>query len=423
MDDGQVQRLDDQDRHSGTAAHQKGFVAHHKDKMWRQCTPDEQKHGLCLAEFNGDLWGEPTTKELEKWSQLGLLPPGRGGRAITRRKDKPLHIHHVGHDASKYEADRIERIKGWTPNFDWVPGMLAEGQKYFLILCSGHRRWKDLATFFWWESSLVPICIDITIDAKWGDLLAQNKLWISLIHARKVAGGHAGPPCETFSFARWLENQDSIYPRPLRNDQQPWGMDGRTLRETFQYMTGNFLFWQSMTLLLTIYAFGGSYSLEHPKGADKAQGSKPGKWSVWDSSFVRQLLLAGDVRLWTFLQGPLGQPFPKPTSILAARLPGLGSALYAGYDPAWRATATLGGRENGQWRTSKAKAYPAKLCQILAQQHIEFATNQVCHGCTDDPPQLQEALHALANSYDPYLISSRGTLMGADFHFRKASCD
>ena len=145
--------------------------------------------------------------------------------------------------------------------------------------------------------------------------------------------GHAGPPCETYSLARWLEIEDSIYPRPLRSCEQPWGLDGRTLRETRQWMMGNILMWRALFLLFTIYAYGGSFTLEHPKGC----GGKDNKWTIWDSSFIKQLMLAGDIKLWAILQGPLGQPFAKPTNLLAARLERLGR-------PSMKATTSDGGR-------------------------------------------------------------------------------
>ena len=256
--------------------------------------------------------------------------------------------------------------------------------------------------------------MDVAIHPEFGNVL-EIGLWRSLIHARRVAGGHAGPPCETYSLARWLEIEDSIYPRPLQSCEQPWGLDGRTLRETRQWMMGNILMWRALFLLFTIYAYGGSFTLEHPKGC----GGKDNKWTIWDSSFIKQLMLAGDIKLWTILQGPLGQPFAKPTNLLAARLERLGAAIYEGYNKRWRPTTKLGGREGSQWKTARAKAYPPALCRILAQQHIAFAEQQIGEGTTQEPEGLEQALDALANSYDPYWLEARGTKMCSDYNFGK----
>ena len=79
----------------------------------------------------------------------------------------------------------------------------------------------------------------------------------------------------------------------------------------------------------------------------------------------------------------------------------------------------LGGKENGRWRTEHAKAYPPKMCRILAQQHIFHAMTLQKQGRTQEPEGLEKALQALANSYDPYLCDARGTKMCADYNFQQ----
>ena len=59
-----------------------------------------------------------------------MLPPGKGGTEITNRKGNDMTIHHVGRDAADYEAQRLEMLKRWQPNHDWMPGMLAKVQRY-----------------------------------------------------------------------------------------------------------------------------------------------------------------------------------------------------------------------------------------------------------------------------------------------------
>ena len=94
----------------------------------------------------------------------------------------------------------------------------------------------------------------------------------------------------------------------------------------------------------------------------------------------------------------------------------MGTALYAGYNRSWKPTMKLGGKHAGRWKTEQAKAYPAKLCQIIAQQHISHAAMLKGEGHTDDPPDLQEALAALTFSYDPYMGTGKGTTMRADYN-------
>lgn len=418
MSEEAANELDERDRKAGVAIHQKGLVEHSLDRGWRWCTDSEREHALQLRNTPPVTEGAPTEQELDAWAALGMLPPGQGGREITSRGTTDWVMHNVGQEATNFEHQLLERVTKWNPNPDWIPRGPAEGRRFFLILFSGHRRFEDLASYIWWQSDLIPICVDVAIHPEFGNALDVG-LWRSLIHARRVAGGHAGPPCETYSLARWMEVEGSIYPRPLRSCEQPWGLDGRTLRETRQWLMGNLLMWRALYLLLTIYAYGGTFTLEHPKGC----GGKDNKWTIWDSSFVKQLLLAGDIRLWTILQGPLGQPFAKPTNLLAARLEGLGLAIYEGYDKKWRPTMKLGGREGAQWKTARAKAYPPALCRILAQQHIAVADLQVGEGTTKEPDGLEQALEALANSYDPYWLEAKGTKMCSDYNFGRVSED
>eukprot|EP00435_Cladocopium_sp_Y103_P047607 s1949_g14.t1 len=412
-----VYQLDEKDRCEGVAVHQHGLRSQQQDMSWRYCTEDEMKDRLSLQpsfQEKDSNFDDPTEEELQTWAQYGMLPPGQGGHQKTQRKPTTMTMHHVSRDLSMHEKHLHERVQGWTPNFDYVPLPLADGRKFFLILFAGHRRPGDLASwFFWLSDDIIPIPIDVAIDAHHGNVF-NDKLWISLIHSKKVVGGHGGPPCETFSLARWIECDNGTFPRPLRTTEQPWGCDERTDREVRQTLVGSLLMFRTLYLLVLIYAFGGSFTLEHPAGC----GGQDHKWSIWESSFIAQLLLAGDIRRWTILQGPLGQPFPKPTNLLAGRLASLGLAMYAGYNRAWKPTVRLGGRKaDGRgWKTAEAKAYPTEMCRILAQQHLQHAESLMFEGWTEEPEGLEEALLSLSFSYDPYVTSGKGIHMKSDYH-------
>ena len=86
---------------------------------------------------------------------------------------------------------------------------------YPIFRTSGHRRSGDLASWFHWNTDIQPICVDVAIHEKLGNARDLDN-WIQLIKTRRVVGAHAGPPCETYSAARWLPSPDSIFPRPLR---------------------------------------------------------------------------------------------------------------------------------------------------------------------------------------------------------------
>ena len=269
----------------------------------------------------------------------------------------------------------------------------------------------DIASWFHWNTDIQPICIDMAIHEEHGNVMNLGH-WEAMARARRPVGGHAGPPCETHSTARWLPAVDNIFPRPLRTNQDPWGCDHRQLHEVWQCHVGTILMLAAIRILTWIYVYGGSISLEHPKG----DNDSPVKWSIWKSSFLRQLLLAADAKLTTFLQGPLGQNFPKPTTIFAARLPDLAQHIYSQYDLRWKPTEKLGGRADGAWRTSKAKVYPERLCWALEQSHIQHAEQLKCEGHDEIPEHLTEVITALSGIHDPYDETANNIFMKADFH-------
>ena len=147
------------------------------------------------------------------------------------------------------------------------------------------------------------------------------------------------------------------------------GCGYRQLSEVWQCHIGTVLMLTAIKILLWVYVFNGSAILEHPRGEPKGAYI----WFIWCSSFIRQWLLPADVDLIAFLQGPPGQKFPKPTSLLAARLPGLAKSLYSHYDLRWKATEWLGGKAGKEWKTARAKAYPERLCKVLAFCRIDHA--------------------------------------------------
>ena len=167
--------------------------------------------------------------------------------------------------------------------------------------------------------------------------------------------------------------------------------------------------WLALTYLIVVYAFGGCFSLEHPKGPQ--EGNE--RWCVWHSAFIDRLLTLHDVSLVTFLQGPLGRPFAKPTRLLVGRLPGMAQALYSRYDTSWKPTQVLGGRGSTGWKTASAKVYPANLSAAIAEQFVLFASSAQRSGHTDEPKWLPTAIDRLS-MWDPY--GDTHSAMRADFH-------
>eukprot|EP00435_Cladocopium_sp_Y103_P017695 s325_g4.t1 len=406
----QTNDKDENDRIEGTVLHRQGFQHVEKDQLWRWAEEWELQPHLPVLLDDSITDDDPTEAELAAWAQLGMLPAGQGGRSKTIRGQVDLQLYNVAFETNRLEKKLHDQVGKWQKGSSWVPKPLADGRKFLLVLFSGHRRDFDVAQFTSWTSDLIPISIDLAIDRECGNIL-HDGMWRDLIRSRQVSGAHGAPPCETFSLARWIE-ADGVAPRPLRNMEQPWGVDHRNLREVEQVTIGNMLMVKTLYLLTMVFFFGGSVTMEHPAEIE----DKAHKWTIWDSAFVHQLLTIVGFYKVRFLQGPLGRPFSKPTNLLVGRIQNMHQIIYSKYDPMWRPTEKLGGRHNGAWRTTWAKEYPPKLCQALAEGHVNHSRIVPTSGDESDPPGLQRFLDCLAKTYDPYSGDLEGTVM-------KSGCD
>eukprot|EP00438_Fugacium_kawagutii_P008299 Skav206322 [mRNA] locus=scaffold1420:111633:116027:+ [translate_table: standard] len=200
-----TQRLDEADRQAKQAHHQRGLRAAADDRVWRMATPDELRPLLVPRASLSTALHEPASEaELTTWSQYGLLPPGRGGRPATQRALSDTKIFNLMAEIRGWEPRRLEAAHGWQPSFDWVPRPFSRGEAYALILFSGHRRDGDIATWLSHFGHLTPICVDLAVHHEAGNVM-RDQPWVQLIRARRVKAAHAGPPCETYTLARWIK--------------------------------------------------------------------------------------------------------------------------------------------------------------------------------------------------------------------------
>ena len=204
---------------------------------------------------------------------------------------------------------------------------------------------------------------------------------------------------------------DGTGPRPLRDSEMPWGRDFLRPHELQQCVTGSILMMITLKLLLLAYAFGGPMSMEHPRGDNQSSI----KWSIWLSSLVRWIVIGPALDTLTFLQGPLGQCAPKPTTLLHGRLGCIASNIFSKYDLSWRPTMFLGGRDEKGWKTAKAKVYPWLLSQAIAESHIAYAEEISNEGHENVDRDVETAIRALSKIFDPYDPTSQHFMLG-DYH-------
>ena len=126
----------------------------------------------------------------------------------------------------------------------------------FLVihLFSGRRRKDDfhdalktIAAQSCWQ--VIVLSMDTAVSLEYGNLMIGAPSWSSLIAlymAGRVSATLCGPPCETFSEARFTEAPDGVsrWPRPLRSMSRLFGLEDLTMRELRQCAVGSSFFLQ-----------------------------------------------------------------------------------------------------------------------------------------------------------------------------------
>ena len=238
-----------------------------------------------------------------------------------------------------------------------------------LHLYSGRRRALDyehyidaLGQFEDWHLHVVSL--DVQVDPVRGDLADPEtvRFWQNQILSRRVVGLHAGPPCSTWSVARF--NRANPGPRPVRSVERLWGIAGLTPSEKRAVDLGNTLLRASLDLIGSLQSVGGCFSLEHP--ADPGEAFP----SIWKLPEIEAILRRGRASLVTLHQCRYGLNSVKPTMILSNFEDTAPLTLRCDHP---RGThVSLQGRDaDGHWRTNIAMEYPPPLCEALARAMVE----------------------------------------------------
>ena len=153
-------------------------------------------------------------------------------------------------------------------------------------------------------------------------------------------------------------------PRPLRSFERLLGLPALTQRELAQLGAGSLFFLQGLLLLSYQIVGGGCFISEHP--APPRDATRP---SIWTSPWLQVLRQHPELKLHITPQWPFGAGVPKPTGLLALRLPMLRKSLYSHADPdAVRPKeVAIGRKSDGSFKTSEHKEYPSRFCAGLTQ--------------------------------------------------------
>jgi len=293
---------------------------------------------------------------------------------------------------------------------------------------SGRRRPMDIQMFIDWfsagrEYDDVVVSLDIAVSDKC-DLSTDSafKFWCGIIMSKRVLGIAGGPPCETWSAARFVPadpvepgKSPPRMPPPLRSREEPWGVQGLELKHYRQLELASRLLRVFLLFVVLVLRRGGAALLEHPSRSKHILKAP----SIWLLPYLKWLLHFKSARFIDFVQSVHGQKSVKPTTFYICRLPLLPKIIHSA-DPAVkvanRPLETLIGRDsNGQWRTAGAKEYPPSLCAVIARSFIHaFDAAFDPNGNHADPIDLSE----FVSHFDVY---SEVQSMGADCMLHNAS--
>ena len=275
----------------------------------------------------------------------------------------------------------------WPPIHGVPVLQFSDGRKAIVVfhLFSGRRREHDchdwfhsLISSFFAGVDVIVCSIDTAVDPQLCDL-AQGPHLQSIFHlARRGVPALCGPPCETWTAARHLqppEGSQLRWPRPLRSAQQPWGIP-HPCREFAQLSTGTQLMMTSNRIELLVYLGGGGSVKEHP-AEPRAQEYA----SIWRTNLHKNVLLAApSAKLIYVEQWQYGADAVKPTQLSVPGLPDAQRKLRACIQgDAVRPEHVLQGVDTstGQFKTAKAKEYPAGFCKALVSTSLSSLRQRV----------------------------------------------
>lgn len=348
----------------------------------------------CFDEEFADLAAELRAREVrDRFAQLDRaifqvsrpeLPqqahrPVRPVQQNAKPRSLPQHVvPRLFCEQQRWQSD-LESVR-WSeypedPCTPLVPGLAPRPSFIIVHLFAGRRRATDLHSWLasWAQRtsvSLTILSLDTAISPVLGNLDCRSVTWCRLQELYTqglVAATVSGHPCETFSSARWHRPPDlepsAKWPRPLRTAMQLFGLDHRTFRELRQTRMGTAFFLQTVWTLACHIAYGGIYVEEHP--GLPYQDHHP---SIWKSAILKTMQQHPDITLHHISQWRFGASTVKPTGLLTLRMPFFLRDLYLHADKhAQKPSAqAIGVNDDGSFRTSCHKEYPARLSAGLA---------------------------------------------------------
>ena len=251
-----------------------------------------------------------------------------------------------------------------------------------VYLFAGKRRHSDIAAFLKKAERSGRVRLELhefDIERSPQHDLTDSSLWDQIYNLLKEGNVTliVSPPCNTFSRARFQFRQHPG-PKPLRTRTWPRGFPWLSAANRSKVDEANTFVDRCIKACHIAAEAKGHFILEHPEDLGTVQGEQPG--SIWQWPEVLELIPACDATSFAVHQCKFGAPTPKPTRFMTnmevrddrcfIALPKFDKfGYYKGPLPKQCGhvhTHKLIGRTASQWNTSPSAAYPARLCQFIA---------------------------------------------------------
>eukprot|EP00438_Fugacium_kawagutii_P011908 Skav219189 [mRNA] locus=scaffold648:700154:705535:+ [translate_table: standard] len=279
-----------------------------------------------------------------------------------------------------------------------IPRHIPMPTQFIVHFFSGRRREGDLQFHLESQASdrgllIKVLSLDVAVDATLGNLATDQAFTFWNGEARRgfIHSFVAGPPCETFTKARFREGG----PPPLRSKAYRWGLPGLLGRLHSQVESGNFLWRFSTSMLISQMIAGKGGVFEHPAPFDVEQGPCAGGTHTWCFPEMSALMLWPGAKLHLVDQGRYGQICRKPTGFLVLNH-GHAAKLFQHWElpaPQWNLNAIeMGWNPKAKcFATAPLKEYPDRLNACLAAVLLsELATPQADGGAISGGDTLEE---------------------------------
>ena len=240
------------------------------------------------------------------------------------------------------------------------------------------------------------------------------------IAAGWIAGGAAGPPCETWTVARERYFVDGHGPRPLRDSRHLAGYDEvLKLHELKQVSTGNQLLGVAVLLMLQSWLFGTFFMLEHPEEPAGEMSA-----SIWKLPVLRYVMSLPDIRRFLFFQGLFGAPSAKPTHLLFVKPPIETETVFERSQTTSKVptAVSIGRGEDGAYLTARLKVYPPAFCAAIAECWWLHLQRRNCgFECTETEQPDEQFWNAMRSMHSRLEDGQSDKGHGPDYNPRVAS--